>query len=329
MYSTGKCSTTSIAKELNERGFNDSKKRVFNQSRVANILKKERYCGDGVYPQIITKELFYKCAELRTKNKVTKQNSTLAEALCSKLITCPVCGYHFTSSAKIYRCFNRAQKCGCTNNVEISLALLDRLVWTYAADLEMSDLLNKSTEESEHIKEEIEIASAKLQKIEKDIAALPVQQEKLVDLYMNESISKEIFNKKKKELEEKESALQNAKDAQVSALDALQRKLFALTSDRLTEDKINELNKLLPEHTNERKSIVKKHIKSVCFGSYKFVNVESSTSVFESKMKEKKCIDISINDVYGFSRKFRYFPRWGFGSSRLENIASENERVCE
>lgn len=322
LYLSDHHSTTSIAKELDELGMVDNKQRKITQSRVAAVLSKRRYIGDEVYPSIITEEEFNKAAQIRANAKQTKKNSNLSEALCSKLIRCPECGYNFTNTGKIYRCF-RNHFHQCSNSVEINMNTLDKIVWSYAADIELSEMLSNLSSEKEKIEEDIEVEKKKLSKLNKTAEHLPVKLSNLLDALTDGLISKEEYKRKKESVQADKARLVASIDAQQESIEFLMKKLSTLNSERITREKIDELNMMMPAQTRERRRIVRKHIKSVEFGEYKTVPVECSTSVFTSVIKQKKCLDITICDNYGFGRVFRWFPRFGFGSSKLIELPSE------
>ena len=317
-YSTGKWSTTTLANELRERGIKDAEGREFTRSRVANVLTRERYCGEDIYPQIITREIFEKCKELRSNLKVTKKNSFTGKTLCNKLIRCPHCGYHFTSSGPTYRCYNRHELHVCTFNIEISIAVIDSIAWKCASDLEVGDILRNSMDAASALKSELTITETKRDKLLKDIKSAPAKRERIEDMYINGTLSKDAMLHKIKKLDDAYKQLQDSLKAAESDIKTIKKRIASLTARRLTYDEIESLNDSLPEHTEQKKQIIRKHISEIKISEWKYATFETSDSVFKSKLKKKKYMEIVVLDMYGNQRTFRYYPHWGFGTNRIE-----------
>ena len=157
LYATGDWSTTTLAQELQKLNVTDDKHRAITQSRIADILSTERYTGEDIYPQIITRELFDKCKMLRKSFRTVRKNNYAAQCLCNRLIKCPNCGYHMTSSARTYRCFNHHERPDrCSYKTELSIDVLDDIVWRVAATLEVSELMRENQQKLNQYQTELD-----------------------------------------------------------------------------------------------------------------------------------------------------------------------------
>lgn len=136
MYATAEWSETTLAKELNKRDITINRSPI-TQTMVSRILMCERYCGEDIYPKIISRELFEAVKKLRVNGRVLRKNNYASKYLCNRLIVCPECGRHYTASNTTYRCcLHHENGSLCHNNIEISISLIDDIVWLCASDIE-------------------------------------------------------------------------------------------------------------------------------------------------------------------------------------------------
>ena len=55
------------------------------------------------------------------------------------------------------------------------------------------------------------------------------------------------------------------------------------------------------------------------------MTVSNMVTLFKSKTSEKRYLIITIEDFNGNAYKYRYFPRWSFGKSRLEELLEDGD----
>ena len=342
LYATGEWSTTRLSNELREKGVKDVDGRDFTQSRVATILSKKRYTGytettkSGVefsYPQIVTSELFEQCEALRKGAKIARKHNYASAYLCNKLIECK-CGYHYTASNTVYRCFKEhdevvkkvaeAERLQHTD-ATLSIAMMDGIVWQLAAHLEIARLANQGTESLADYKQQLEIATAKAETAKAEIAKLPAQREKIMYNAARYNMSDGQVDKLMEKTAQDESRLQAELQAAQSDVERLTAAIYKLEHPVIDMNFFESLKENLPENIEKKRAIVRSYIKRITVSDWQTMTVSNMVTLFKSKTSEKRYLIITIEDFNGNAYKYRYFPRWSFGKSRLEELLEDGD----
>lgn len=320
LYATGNHSCETIEKELAERGLlrADGKTRIDNMF-INKVLRSTAYLGepdpknhDRVYPQIISKELFDKCTEIRDSNKLMMRRKG-DYVLGSKLIKCAECGGTFSSSSAHYTCcrFRRYDKNNeqrCHNNLALSKAVMDSLLWRVAFDCHLAYLTDINERRTEEYQTEIEGLSQKIDTLTLKIDGIDIKKKKIVDTYLDDLITLEerddrlrklyddIEDDKKKLVEYKER-----RDNLISLLASVDKELscdvFLSTLSNLIKDG-NDMK--------YKYDIIHKHISKVLGYKDRF-NADPRTD-------GNNAIRIEIYDVLGKVHKWMYIP---YGKNKL------------
>lgn len=341
-YATGDWSTTRLANELREKGVKDVDGRDFTQSRVATILSKKRYTGylettkSGVefsFPQIVTPELFEQCETLRKGAKVARKHNYASAYLCNKLIECK-CGYHYTASNTVYRCFKEhdeaVKKVAEAERLQhteatLSIAMMDGIVWQLAAQLEIARLANQGTESLAEYKQQLEIATAKAETAKSEIAKLPAQREKIMYNAARYNMSDEQVDKLMEKTAQDESRLKAELQAAQSDVERLTAAIYKLEHPIIDINLFESLKENLPENIEKKRAIVRSHIKRITVSDWQTMTISNMVTLFKSKTSEKRYLIIAIEDFCRREYKYRYFPRWSFGKSRLEELLEDGD----
>lgn len=182
-------SSTSIALDLSEQGYK------FNKHKILNILKDECYCGRRYFEPIISEALFDEVKEkLKIKNESIKKTSK-NELLSLKLLSCPKCGHHY------YHHHNR-YVCDCNGVPSIEVDILDALSLYVAAPLEARFLLKFRQEGLDEYKAQVEVIKRKIGAFMKEIGAYDDRRMKIIDLFIENEITKTQKDTKLSKLEE-------------------------------------------------------------------------------------------------------------------------------
>ena len=339
-YATGEWSTTRLANELREKGVKDVDGRDFTQSRVATILSKKRYTGytettkSGVefsYPQIITSELFEQCETLRKGAKVARKHNYASAYLCNKLIECK-CGYHYTASNSVYRCFKEhdevVKKVAESERLQhteatLSIAMMDGIVWQLAAQLEIARLANQGTESLAEYKQQLEVATAKAETAKSEIAKLPAQREKIMYNAARYNMSDEQVDKLMDKTAQDESRMKAELQAAQSDVERLTAAIYKLEHPVIDINLFESLKENLPENIEKKRAIVRSYIKRITVSDWETMTLNQQVTLFKSKTSEKRYLIITVEDFNATEYMYRYFPRWSFGKSRLEEMLSD------
>ncbi len=182
-------SSSSIAKDVAEQGYK------FNYYKILNILKDECYCGRRYFEPIISETLFDEVKEkLKIKNESIKKTSK-NYLLSLKLLRCPKCGHHYYHHHSRY-------VCDCNGVPSIDVEFLDALSLYVAAPQEARFLLKFRQEGLDEYKAQVEVIKRKIGTLEKEIEAYSDRRMKIIDLFIENEITKTQKDTKLSKLEE-------------------------------------------------------------------------------------------------------------------------------
>ena len=192
MYSTGKYSTNTLKEDFICRGY-DLKAKIVNR-----ILVNEQYYNNKFGLNIIDKELFDKCAEVRKNNFNTSKKTYKYKTLLNRLIKCK-CGYGYSAiHCNAYKCSNKIKnKAKYTeHSITLPLSLFEGMIVDicqvqsklhYLQDLEA---FRKETENK------INIIDLKINNLELKLNNYNSKKDKILELYINGDINKDTYTKK-------------------------------------------------------------------------------------------------------------------------------------
>lgn len=322
LYATGNHSCETIEKELAERGAKRADGRTRIDAMFINkVLRSTAYTGrpdpknhDRVYPQIISDELFEKCAEIRDSNKLMMRRKG-DYVLGSKLIKCPECGGTFTSSSSHYTCcrFRRYDKNNeqkCQNNLAIPKKVIDELLWRVAFTNHMEYLTNMNEEHIEEYRNEIDALSQKIDTLSSKMEGAGGKKKKIVDAYLDDLI----------DLEERDARLKKLSDSiedDKRTLVELSERRDNLTSlivsckEELEDVAFLDALSLIDENEKDMKykyDIIHKHISKVLGYKDRFnADYRTDSNILNAQR-------IEIYDNWGNVRKYIYLP---YGKNKL------------
>ncbi len=208
LYESG-MSQPKLARHFAQRGV-----QKLTISFINNILNNERYtgrehCYDGSsytrsYPVIISPEQYDRCRKIAKENN-TKANKASNVYYAHHLIVCTQCGCFFSASGtKVdYRCydaFNRMRKFNhyttpqCTLRINISINVVDSLLWKLAQDAELNYILNAAAEDKQKYQEKIADLNVKLSAIDNRLEDVANKRKRIVKSYIKGNIEEEEQN---------------------------------------------------------------------------------------------------------------------------------------
>ena len=344
MYEAG-YSLARVAQELRERGLKYSnfhnKKRSpeknFDVWFVHQVLTSELLTGRKLkganasfarsYPPIISEKQFDRCRQIAQESNTkigTKENLYLAKSL----IVCPECGAKFQAfSSKVhYSCRNALMSSvqrklnsledhrQCSNNICISISAMDALLWHVALNKECEYLLGTALDDKAELEKQIATLNEKIAAIDPRLDDIASKRERVVEAYIEGSISKETKQKKFEEYEEQKLAIlrekveyEQKKDYAQSRIDDI-LKLYAVSAgnaedvaDTMTTV-INIKEKLQMTATDEEKfQIVHRHIQQV--------QIEKAiiTYRFNEKKEKEAAAKFVTFTLYDGTEQYYYF----------------------
>lgn len=355
MYEAG-YSQMGIAKELFARGVKGkSAKKVknFTISLVHQILtnelltgKKHKFEGSSYerqYPQIITEEQFNRCREIAKNNKYVSPKSQRVYYAMG-LMKCPMCGSLFKSGGKkgqyrcrdaydFYKTYNGYEGVPrCTNRMNISINVMDSLVWELAIDYETIFILNHAEKKLSECEKAKTILNQKIEAIPSLLEGIEEKRQRLLEAYAD-GMKKSTFEKKKEEIRNEINAVNKQKAEYIEELNHYDA-LIAETKNSLELEydfsvdanverfieKSDEIRKKVASITddNERRKLVHKHIK--------LINIEKDHIFYKFKHypngKDVPARKIIVYSYMEKPRTFYFIPNDGKGGTMLEKNAS-------
>ena len=224
LYATGNDSLETIRIKNTELGLRSLKGFKLSKSCIENILKDPFYCGMAVskkygsyvhkYPRLISRELFDKCQEVRVKRNKTPFKVLSRDFIFKGLLECKNCGCSMSGEIKIkksglifiyYSCTNAKRICKKVYVNENDLLkpiyeVLERFgSITDQVTSELVDELRNNTEA------EITFHKAQVNRVRAEYEQLNGKKNRLLEMYLdgNTSITKDIYDKKHQEYQDK------------------------------------------------------------------------------------------------------------------------------
>lgn len=194
LYSTGEYSAERIAKELNERGHKRNDGLPINVWFVTRVLGSAGYTGEPdeknnmrVYPALITKELFERCRDIATGNRLTMRTGERI-VMGAKLLKCPVCGCTYTSNSRHFMCTANAHK-DC-DKLSIRQCVVDHILWKVTFACHFDYLMDLSKNNTDKYLKQIDVIDQKIMSFNGRIAETAEKKQRIIDTYLEGFIDK-------------------------------------------------------------------------------------------------------------------------------------------
>jgi len=222
LYATDEYSLETIRAKITKLGLKTLKGNEPSKSGVENILKDSFYCGIAMskkygnyshnYPKLITKELFDKCQQVRNKRNINPHKALSKDFIFKGLLKCQNCGCSISAETKrkpsgltftYYSCTNAKGICKRVYIPEKDLLkpiyeVLERFESiTEDTQNQLVDKLRESTE-TEKV-----FHKAQITRIQTEYNNTKAKQNRLLDALLDQSITKDIYDKKHQELQDK------------------------------------------------------------------------------------------------------------------------------
>ena len=296
IYSKGRVSAKDIELELEARGVKNQGN-IISSQQIRKILSNPQYYGEPgvngrIYPPLITKELFDKCKKIREQHRIALRRKDIP-TIAQGLIKCQ-CGGTFVSSARQYVC-GRHKVGTCNSSISIKKQVIDNLLWRVASICEIDYLYGLSEKKEKEIDSQLEILSQKITTADDKLSKIEEKKQRVVELYIDNLISKEVRDKKLNSISKEAQALQHSLQALRSSEISLQALRPSAPSISVEEKLLQALSTLEANEENLKYvfDIVHKHITLVSI----------SKMVYMAYMAFK----ISITTHYGME-DFLYCP---------------------
>lgn len=213
-YSTGLYSLKEIRKKTIEWNLkNKTKSNTYlSVSQIDKLLKNKFYYGVAtykgqdykhIYPHIIDKDLFDKCDDVRNGRHRNRSNTTKTDFIFKGMIKCKNCGCTVTPELKkgkyVYLRPNSKLGCTCKQiNETVALKEVEKVLNSMEFPPKLLENLNSILKNS--IESKNEYSQAFLTKLSNDLKSIEKKLNRILDLFIDESITKTEYDKRKYEL---------------------------------------------------------------------------------------------------------------------------------
>lgn len=299
-YKKGVSITLSLINRIlhNERYTGKSFKFKYDELDKDNKLKVSNL--ERSYPKIISFEDFEKCQEISKNNNVKPKAKNIYYA--DGILICPSCGGRCSVQKTSYHCFNAYNKYmkysiredskdkedklknQCQNKLNLSVNVLDSLLWEQVKWREFSSLQQTNLEEIAKYELEIEEEKKKIEEANKHLKDIEEKKERVaysvIEGLIGENKKNEYISKFKKEIKKNNDEI-NMSNARINQLEEFIKTINIKKDKAYIEGVIAMVAKY---NDKDKQEACQRHIKSVSYFD----------DVLEIKDKKYRCKRIEI-----------------------------------
>lgn len=222
LYATGNYSIETLRQEIIKMGLKSSGNLIPPKSCIDNIIRNSFYCGIAVpkkcapythqYERITTREIFDKCQKVREKKRTNRPKFLSKDFIFKGLLTCENCGcsltpeMHQKPSGLIFIYYSCTNAKGICKRAYVSEKKLLEPIYS---DLERFESIPEEAQEY-LVKElrqttEAEVAFHKdqISRIRAEYDRIKQRDDNLLEALLDKSITKDIYDKKHQEHQDK------------------------------------------------------------------------------------------------------------------------------
>ncbi len=220
LYATGLHSIKSIQDHVTQLGLRSRSGRTLTKSTVERILNETFYYGMAYskkysasyphkYTRLIDKPLFDKCRIIKDKRKKAPNKSNTSNFIFSGLLTCADCGCTISPEFKRKKSGNEYRLYSCTNSKGICKRRYvneNDLLKPIRDVLKRFESITKETQQTlvEELRKtseaELTFHKAQINRIQAEHNKLTERKSRLLDAYLDQSITKQDYDKKLQEI---------------------------------------------------------------------------------------------------------------------------------
>ena len=226
LYATGNYSLETAKIKITELGLRSSKGFNLPKSSIENILKDSFYCGIAIsekygsyahkYPRLVAREMFDKCQDIRLKRSNLPYKALSRDFILKGMIKC-VCGcsvspeYHKKANGKEYNLYSCTNAKGICKRVYINendlLKPIKKVLTSFASITEenQNDLVDDLRKDTEA---EVVFHKAQMNRIRNEYEQLKSKDDRLLEAFLDQSITKDVYDKKHQDYADKLQVLE-------------------------------------------------------------------------------------------------------------------------
>ena len=299
-YKKGVSITLSLINRIlhNERYTGKSFKFKYDELDEHNKLKESNL--ERSYPKIISIEDFEKCQEISKKNNVKPKAKNIYYA--DGILICPDCGGRCSVQKTSYHCFNaynKYMKYGiredsvdkknklknqCQNKLNLSVNVLDSLLWEEVKGREFNSLQRSNLEDIANYELEIEEEKKKIEVANGHLNEVTLKKKNLARVCLKTNLDDDVFNELLSEIEKedkKNKDVINMSNARINQLEGFIKSINEKQQQAKIDGVIAMVNKY---NDKDKQEACQRHIKSVSYFD----------DILEVKNKKYRCKRIEI-----------------------------------
>lgn len=224
MISEGNTCADVFKKYKHTAFFNNCTSLTTARQRVQAMIKKESYTGANNYPAIITKEQQAQSIQALAKNQNTakdKQRGCKDNYLCKHLVY-SANGYVMSATRQSGKPTYYTKSSGV---LKVSAQVVDYITWCCAIVAKSKNDATVNQEMKDNARKKLPLLQEQLHNIKKEIDAIGSKNERVVDAYIEGVISKQKYDSKLAQLDNRHKQLLNEQNAINSQISLLERVL--------------------------------------------------------------------------------------------------------
>ncbi len=221
LYATGNYTLDRLTNTMNSLGFATRNNKPLRHNRCQSILSNPFYYGlmyywgelfEGSHEPIITKKLFEKCQTVMRRRGKPRKQAQHYIALRG-FMRCGECGRIITAEIQkghtYYRCTKRQRRCSqkYTREEALEKQINDIFQKVSLSDDWASKIINELRKDKE---KDTQSLLTHLQNLRKKLSSIDTKISKLIDIYLEGSLTKEEYTRKKERLVNEKKELQES-----------------------------------------------------------------------------------------------------------------------
>lgn len=299
-YKKGVSITLSLINRIlhNERYTGKSFKFKYDELDKDNKLKESNL--ERSYPKIISIEDFEKCQEIAKKNDVKPKAKNIYYG--DGILFCPDCGGRCSVQKTSYHCFNaynKYMKYGirvdskdkeeklknqCQNKLNLSVNVLDSLIWKVVKVHEYLALQRKDKKEIENYELEIEEEKKKIEVANVHLNDIKSKKKRIAKTYIQGNIDDDVYNELLSEIEKESKMNNNVINMSNSRINQLKDFIQSFNIKRHRIDINGAIAMIAKYNDKDKQEACQRHIKSVSYFD----------DILEVNQKKYRCKRIEI-----------------------------------
>lgn len=270
LYATGKYSSTTLAQEINLRGYKRNGK-PFEFNYINKILREPRYKGHNEknsmrkdFPVIVDSETWDKCQEVKKNNfcssKIVKTVKVRHYAL--GLLRCSECGHNYIADGIRYRCVYDDPRHGkCNVGLGINKDGLDDILESFIEPIHKKYVGELNKESITEYMEKIAILEQKIETLRKKSYDLPLKKKRVQEGYENGIYTEKEYKGKIGSITKEHIDILAQIDIYTAEIDSYNGIIEDLQEGKETEELLDY--GLKTDKVNRYREIIHKHIREI------------------------------------------------------------------